>query len=156
MLVAQSRPTLCDPMDCRPPGSSVHEIFQARTLEWVAISISRGSSPTQGWNPGLLHCRPILNQLSYKGSPQFYMESSKYFIGKGIFRLDGDQWFSQHFSVNDLVKMMFEKNWCHHCRWRKPASRFLTLIGFIWYMQKDSSLHYNYYASTHFCVYIYY
>ena len=37
-------PTLCDPMDCSPPGSSVHGIFQARTLEWVAISSSRGSS----------------------------------------------------------------------------------------------------------------
>ena len=42
---AQSCPTLCDPMDCSPPGSSVHEIFQARILEWVAISYSRGSSP---------------------------------------------------------------------------------------------------------------
>ena len=33
--------TLCDPMDCRPPGSSVHGILQARTLEWVGISFSR-------------------------------------------------------------------------------------------------------------------
>ena len=36
--------TLCDPMDCSPPGSSVHGILQARILEWVAISFSRGSS----------------------------------------------------------------------------------------------------------------
>ena len=42
--VAQSCPTLCDPMDCSLPGSSVHGIFQARELEWVAISFSRGSS----------------------------------------------------------------------------------------------------------------
>ena len=42
--VAQSCPTLCDPMDCSPPGSSVHGIFQAWILEWVAISFSRGSS----------------------------------------------------------------------------------------------------------------
>ena len=44
--VVQSCPTLCDPMDCSPclPGSSVHGIFQARVLEWVAISFSRGSS----------------------------------------------------------------------------------------------------------------
>ena len=40
-LVAQSCPTLCDPMDCSPPVSSAHVIFQARTLEWVAISFSR-------------------------------------------------------------------------------------------------------------------
>ena len=40
----QSCPTLCDPMDCSLPGSSVHGILQARILEWVAIPISRGSS----------------------------------------------------------------------------------------------------------------
>ena len=44
MLVAQSCPTLCDPMDCSPPGSSLYEIFQARILEWIAISFSRGPS----------------------------------------------------------------------------------------------------------------
>ena len=41
----QSCPTLCNSMDCSPPGSSVHGILQARILEWVAISFSRGSSP---------------------------------------------------------------------------------------------------------------
>ena len=40
----QSCLTFCDPMDCNPPGSSVHEIFQARILEWVTISSSRESS----------------------------------------------------------------------------------------------------------------
>ena len=44
VLVAQSCPTLCDPMDCSPPGSSVHGILQARILEQVAIPFSRGSS----------------------------------------------------------------------------------------------------------------
>ena len=42
--VAQSCPTLCDPMDCSLPGSSVNGIFQAIVLEWIAISFSRGSS----------------------------------------------------------------------------------------------------------------
>ena len=42
--VAQLCLTLCDPMDCSLPGSSVHGIFQARILKWVAISFSRGSS----------------------------------------------------------------------------------------------------------------
>ena len=41
VLVAQSCPTLCDPTDCSPPGSSVHGILQARILEWVAISFSK-------------------------------------------------------------------------------------------------------------------
>ena len=49
VLVIQSCPTLCDPMDCSPPGSSVHGISQARILEWVAISLSRGpSQPRDG------------------------------------------------------------------------------------------------------------
>ena len=43
-MSAQSCLTLCDPMDCSPPTSSVHGIFQARIIEWVAISYSRGSS----------------------------------------------------------------------------------------------------------------
>ena len=42
--VAKSCLTLCDPVDCNPPGSSVHGIFQAKILEWVAISSSRGYS----------------------------------------------------------------------------------------------------------------
>ena len=43
-LVAQSYLTLCDPMDCSLPGSSIRGIFQARILEWIDISFSRGSS----------------------------------------------------------------------------------------------------------------
>ena len=45
----QSYPTLCDPMDCSPPGSSVHGILQARILEWVAMPFSRESSPLRDW-----------------------------------------------------------------------------------------------------------
>ena len=43
-LVAQLCPTLCDPMDCSPPGSSVHGILQVRMLQWVAMPSSRGTS----------------------------------------------------------------------------------------------------------------
>ena len=49
VLVTQACPTLCNPMDYSPPGSSVHGILQARTLEWVAISFSRGSSWPREW-----------------------------------------------------------------------------------------------------------
>ena len=53
-----SCPTLCDPMNYSPPGSSVHEILQARILEWVAICFSRGSSQPRDWTHVLhhLHC----------------------------------------------------------------------------------------------------
>ena len=49
--VAQSCPTLCDPMDCSPPGSSVHGTFQAIILEWIAISFSSGSSQPRDGTP---------------------------------------------------------------------------------------------------------
>ena len=49
VLVAQSCPTRCDPMDYSPPGSSVHGILQARILEWVAMPSSRGSSQARDW-----------------------------------------------------------------------------------------------------------
>ena len=48
--LAQSCLTLCGPMGCSPPGSIVHEIFQARILQWVAISYSRGSSEPRDRN----------------------------------------------------------------------------------------------------------
>ena len=47
VLVTQSCPTLCDPKDCSPTGSSAHGILQARMLEWVAIPFSRGSSQSR-------------------------------------------------------------------------------------------------------------
>ena len=49
VLVAQSCPTLCDSMDCSPPGSSVHGILQAEILEWIAVPFSRGSSWPRDW-----------------------------------------------------------------------------------------------------------
>ena len=58
-------PTLCDPMDYSPPGSSVHGIFQARILEWVAISSSRGSS-----QPGIKPASPALQADSLPFEPQ--------------------------------------------------------------------------------------
>ena len=54
-------------MDCSLPHSSIHGIFQARVLEWVAISFSRGSS-RPGIEPGLLHCRQMFYHLSHHWS----------------------------------------------------------------------------------------
>ena len=99
--VTQWCPTLCDPVDCSLPGSSVHGILQARILEWVAISSSRGchffllpgdaissSFLTQGLNSSLLHllhCRWILNYWATweVHSPWYittkYIKSTKFF-----------------------------------------------------------------------------
>ena len=59
----------CNAMDCSPLGSSVRGILQARILEWGSHFLLQGIFPTQGSNPGLLRCRQILYQLSYKESP---------------------------------------------------------------------------------------
>ena len=66
VLVAQSSLTLWNPMDCSPPGPSVHGISQARILEWVAILFSRVIFPNQGSNPGILPCRQIPYLLSHQ------------------------------------------------------------------------------------------
>ena len=60
VLVTQSCLTLCNPLDCSAPGSSVHGILQARILEWAAISFSRGSSCTYGW---CLNCERLEEQV---------------------------------------------------------------------------------------------
>ena len=64
MVRAQLCPTLCNPKDRGPPGSSVHGIFPARTLEWVAISYSRASFWPQGLNLCLLHWQVILHHCA--------------------------------------------------------------------------------------------
>ena len=64
VLVALSCPALWDPMDCSPPGSSVHGILQVRVLEWVASSFS-GDFP----NPGIIHRSPALQADSLPSEP---------------------------------------------------------------------------------------
>ena len=67
------------PMDCSPPASSAHAIFQARILEWVAIYSFRGSSrPRDQTGICLLHCRQILYQLSHLGSPSEVLRMANY------------------------------------------------------------------------------
>ena len=67
VFVTQSCPTLHDPVDCSPPGFSVHGILQARTLQWVAISFSRGSS-FYGLFQKLLHLQEFPLQEQSKSS----------------------------------------------------------------------------------------
>ena len=67
--------TLCNPMDCSLPGSSVHGSFKARILEWVAISYSRGSSQpsdrTHVYYVGILHWQVDSLPLHHLGSPTY-------------------------------------------------------------------------------------
>jgi len=68
-VCAQWCPTLCDPMDFRPPDSSVLGIFQARILEWVGISFSRTSSIPRDQTLCFLHWQVDSLPLRYLGSP---------------------------------------------------------------------------------------
>ena len=70
VLVAQFRLTVCNPMDCNPPDSSVHGILQARILEWVAIPFFRESSKPRDWMWVSCICKKILYCMSHQGSPQ--------------------------------------------------------------------------------------
>ena len=90
--VAQLRPTLCDPMDCSLPGSSVHGILQesqwrinlnGKNTGVGSCLLLQGLFPTQGLNPGLPHCRQILYHLRHQGNPKIlewvaYPSSSRF------------------------------------------------------------------------------
>ena len=67
-LIAQSCLTLCDPMDCSPPGSSVHGDSPGKNTGVGCHALLQGIFLTQGLNPGLLHYRQILCHLSHQGS----------------------------------------------------------------------------------------
>ena len=82
--VSQSCPTLCDPMDCSLPRSSIHGIFQARVLEWIAISFSRGPSQTrdQTWIFCIVGRRFTIRAT--RGSPRQHIKKQRHhFANKG-------------------------------------------------------------------------
>ena len=78
VLVAQLFPTLCDPMDCSPPGSSVHGNSPARNTGVGGHALLQGIFPTQGSNPGLQHCSWLLYCLSNQGNPYIHIHKFIY------------------------------------------------------------------------------
>ena len=85
-LVVQSCPTLCDPMDCSPPGSSVHGDSPGKNTGVGCHALLQGIFPTQGSNPGHLHCRWILYHLSHQGSRRI-LEWLAYSFSRGSSQL---------------------------------------------------------------------
>ena len=69
-LVTQSCPTFCNPMDCSPPGSSVHGDSPGKHTGVDCHALLQRIFPTQGSNPGFLNCRWIFYCLSHQGSPR--------------------------------------------------------------------------------------
>ena len=78
--VTKSCLTLCNPVDYSPPGPSVHVISEARILEWVAISSSRGSSQPQGSNLHLLRWQADSSPLGHQESPIMTVKNPFYVI----------------------------------------------------------------------------
>ena len=84
-LVSQSCLTLRDPMDCSPLGSSVHGDSPGKNTGVGCHAILQGIFPTQGLDPGLLHCRRILYCLSHQWSPRI-LEWVAYPFSRGAFQ----------------------------------------------------------------------
>ena len=66
--LSRIRVSLCNPMDCNPPGSSVHGDSPGQNTGVGYHTLVQGIFPPQGWRPGLPHCRRILSCLSHRGS----------------------------------------------------------------------------------------
>ena len=132
VLVAQSCLTLSDPMDCRPPGSSVHGILQARKLEWVAILFSRGSSWPRDWSPTLqadsLPCEP-------PGKPPVVRSVIPYFLQNC--RMEG---------ICQYVIKIFKK---------KKSLMFILIALFILLPRNFSKNSYSVFSITALFIYIY-
>ena len=82
VMSLQSCLALCDPVDCSPPDCSVHGIFQARTLEWAAVSSSRGPSPPRGWT---LHSQVCSVPLVPPGKPTIFEHFLLFLIPCSLF-----------------------------------------------------------------------
>ena len=91
--VTQLWPTLCDPMDCSPPGSSIHGIFQASV---DCHFLLQGIFLTQGLNPGLPHCRKMLYYLSHQSG--FIFASFPFYASINLLTIS----FSLHFCGTTL------------------------------------------------------
>ena len=107
-MCAQSCPALCDPVDCSPPGFSVHGILQVRILEWEAISFSRGSS-----NPGIKSVSPAL-------AGEFF--TTRALVGKpdqGEQRHSMNTWRTCFYQIPTYYKGLQIKALCHLVRKRQ-------------------------------------
>ena len=129
VLVAQSRPTLCDPMDCSLPGSSVHGILQRRILEWVAISFSRGSSqPRDRTQVSSIEGRFFTLWATRKATRKFISLNKQLFLHNKIYQ------------ITDLIlyQSSLALPW-HHLRWLSQQSGSWEILEVISYQRRKES-----------------
>ena len=118
--VAQLYPALCNPMDCSPPGCSVDGIFQARILEWVAISSSRGSSqPRDRIRVSCISCigRQILYHWATRETLNMCIDyvSLYFFIYLNV--VNSFYFFSFIFISWGLITLQYCSGFCHTLTW---------------------------------------
>ena len=93
-LVAQLCPTLCNPVDCSPRGSSVYGDSPGKNTGVGCHTLLQGIFPTLALNPGLLHCRQMLYHPSHQGSPYTW-------DGERVIDKDSSRWISTEVSHNN-------------------------------------------------------
>ena len=107
--VLQSYSTLYNPVDCSPPGSSVHVILQARILKWAAMPSPPGDLPTQGSNPHLLcllHWQASSLPLAPPGKTHYpftYLKRGKHESMVCLYRVTFVEQFHPCFSMNQFI-----------------------------------------------------
>ena len=95
VLVVQLCPILCGPMDRSPPGSSVRGILPGKDTGVGCHALLKGTFPTQGLNPGLLHWQAGSVPLSHKGSPHLYYRYDR--------KIPAQSWFYCKYSFVKIV-----------------------------------------------------
>ena len=117
MLVTQSCPILRDPMDFSPPRSSVHEIFQARILEWVAMSFSRGFSQPRDWTR--VSCIAGRFFSNWATREVYTVEVTNRFKGFGLIdKVCEELWMVVHDIVEEAeIKTISKKKKCKKAKW---------------------------------------
>ena len=139
-LVAQLCPTVCDPMDCNPPGSSVHENSPGKNTRVDCYALLQGILLTQRLNPHLLyllHCRWILYQLSYQGSASHRLPGTKLLLHLRILAtapavrnraLPGSWCFEGEIGMQGFWQRGGERNWRQRRKCRTGLAAELVLI----------------------------
>ena len=124
----QSCPTLCNPMDGSLPGFSVHGIFQARILEWVAIIFSRGSSRLRDWT----HVSCIGRRILYHWATEevAVIKGMLRVWGRGVIEDDMHDWIGMERSFLHLWRGYFN----NFVKWLYNRIYILICVGHILFM----------------------
>ena len=124
--IAQSYMTLCDPMDCSPPGSSVHGTFHARILEWVAISSFRRSSQPRD--------RTHISRVSFIGRHILYHWATWEAPTHALYQYAPPEWY------------IFYNRWTYIDMWLSPKVHSihwdsLLVLYILWFEQTYSDVY---------------